>query len=99
MFTIGQVVYSKSGRDKGLAFIVTASEDEYVYLADGRLRRLEKPKKKKHRHVQPTNTVLADIQAKLGAPAGLLNAEVRKALEPYQRALRKGNKEGVDDLV
>ena len=46
-YTKGQVVYSISGRDKTMPFIVLAEEGDYLYLADGKLRTLEHPKKKK----------------------------------------------------
>lgn len=100
MFAIGQVVYSKCGRDKGLVFVVVSADGEFVWLADGRLRRLEKPKKKKCKHVQPTKTLLPGVRDKLEKPAGaaLLDADVRKALEPFKSALQKGNK-GVNGLV
>jgi len=49
---IGKYVWSTSGRDKGNLFIVTAIvDDQYVMLADGMLRKLEKPKKKKLKHL------------------------------------------------
>jgi hypothetical protein len=52
--TVGQVVISKRGRDKGRAMIVINAnnldildkEGEYVYLVDGVVRTLSKPKKK-----------------------------------------------------
>ena len=47
MYSKGQVVFSKSGRDKGKAFIVYDYNEEFVFIVDGVLRKLEKPKKKK----------------------------------------------------
>lgn len=44
---VGQVVKSKAGRDKGKLFIVLNVEDPYAYIADGSLRKVEKPKKRK----------------------------------------------------
>lgn len=76
--TAGRVVYSKCGRDKGKPFVVVSAEGEYVYLADGRMRFLSKPKKKKIKHVQPVNMVL-DLQ-KAG---GLQDADIRKMLQPF----------------
>ena len=58
--TEGQVVFSKSGRDKGKAFVVIKTDAEYVYLADGKLRTLDRLKKKKIKHVQPTH-YMADL--------------------------------------
>lgn len=53
-YQIGQVVYSKSGHDQGDVQMICAIEGEYLLLADGRRRKLEKPKRKKKKHVQPT---------------------------------------------
>ena len=53
----GQVVYSKSGHDKGDTLMVLFVEGAYVYLADGKRRKIEKPKRKKMIHVQPTGYV------------------------------------------
>ena len=49
----GDLVVSRAGRDKGRPFVVLRSEGEFVFLADGDLRRLDKPKKKKRMHVKP----------------------------------------------
>lgn len=54
----GSLVYSRSGRDKGKLFVVLDTDGDYVYLADGATRRAEKPKKKKLKHINKTNTVL-----------------------------------------
>ena len=78
--TPGQVVYSKCGRDKGGAFIVISAEDGYVYIADGKTRKLEKPKRKKVKHIQPTKYVFAEIKEKVINEGYLLDADLRKAL-------------------
>ncbi len=84
MYTKGQVVYSKSGRDKRRPFIVVDFDGQYVYLVDGELRKLQKPKKKKCMHVQIVNTVIDDIKQKLDDNAYLTDADFRKALEAYK---------------
>lgn len=48
----GLLARSKQGHDKGELFLVIREEDPYVFLADGKSRTLEKPKKKKKKHVQ-----------------------------------------------
>lgn len=53
----GMVVENRSGHDKGF-FAVTKLEGGYAYIANGRSRLLEKPKKKNPRHLFPTGTVL-----------------------------------------
>lgn len=50
---IGQYAVSLSGRDKGRVFlIVGAPEENYVLCCDGKLRKLEKPKRKKLKHIK-----------------------------------------------
>ena len=85
-FTPGQIVYSKSGRDKGKAFIVVAAETEYAYLADGDARTLAKPKKKKIKHIQKTNTIDFNIKEKLLNKAYLNDSDLRKALKNVREA-------------
>ena len=53
----GSLVYSIAGRDKGAIFVVIDKEGDWVYLADGDTRRVEKPKKKRLKHINKTNTV------------------------------------------
>jgi ribosomal protein L14E/L6E/L27E len=83
MFALGQVVFSKSGRDKGLAFIVSAAEEEYIYLIDGRIRPIDRPKKKKIRHVQPTYHIDEALSEKLKNGGYFNDADVRKALSAF----------------
>lgn len=87
-YSIGQVVFSKSGRDKGRAFIVIQIENEYLYLVDGDLRKLSKPKKKKNKHVQKTNYIIESIKKKIEDGVELNDAEIRKSLEPYSPSSR-----------
>lgn len=48
----GMLAISKAGHDKDQIFYIIEENKEYVYLADGKNRRLEKPKKKKKKHIQ-----------------------------------------------
>ena len=60
-FVKGQLVRSKAGRDKGRLFAVIGIEGQMLFLADGSLRKLDRPKAKKIRHVAPTATVLQGV--------------------------------------
>ena len=84
MISIGQVVYSKKGRDKRKPFIVYRVEGEYVFLIDGSLRKLEKPKKKKIKHIQITNNIDVGLQVKIINKCYLMDSDIRKALESYK---------------
>ena len=61
-FQIGTVARSKAGRDKNRFFAVVALEDNFAGIADGRLRKLAHPKRKKLMHLAPTKTVLSPQQ-------------------------------------
>ena len=49
---VGSIVRSIAGHDKGSLLLVVAMEKGYAYVADGKLRKIEKPKKKKLKHLQ-----------------------------------------------
>ncbi|MCL2387170.1 MAG: RNA-binding protein [Defluviitaleaceae bacterium] len=87
--TRGTIVFSKKGRDKGRAMVVLEDDGIYLTLVDGKLRTLEKPKKKKAKHVQPTNTQV-EMQ-----PVGraLQDADIRKQLRCFVESI-DANSEG-----
>ena len=80
---VGQIVFSKRGRDKGRAFVIMSADREYVFLVDGQMRPLNKPKKKKVKHIQPTNTVTKLQQV---PKENLKNADIRKWLLSFLSA-------------
>ncbi len=80
--TVGQYVRSKAGRDRDRVFIVTQVVDEkYVLIADGDLRRIEKPKKKKIRHLAVLAQVSETLKEKLSGDGKINNALVRREIE------------------
>ena len=83
-YQIGQVVYSKSGHDKGDVQMITAVEGEYLFLVDGKRRKLEKPKRNKKMHVQLTTYIVESVAEKLQQGSSVLDAEIKKALKKYQ---------------
>ena len=82
----GMVVRSIAGRDKGDLFIVISHEGDYAYLANGELRKVDRPKKKKLKHLQPSRTVSEFIKNKLETAGKVTNSEVRKALSEYDES-------------
>lgn len=60
---VGQLVKSKSGRDMMRLFLVyEVVDDEHVLLVDGKVRKLEKPKLKKIKHLIVYHTIVEDFQ-------------------------------------
>jgi ribosomal protein L14E/L6E/L27E len=45
---------SSAGHDKGSWYVIVKQENGFVYIADGRRRKLEIPKKKNIKHVEIT---------------------------------------------
>lgn len=82
-FSVGQVVISKAGRDKGDVFIVYNIEGAYLYLVDGKSRPLTRPKKKKTMHIQPTKTVDAALQKAILERQYIKDADFRSALKKF----------------
>lgn len=83
-YQIGQIVYSKDGHDKGEAMMIFSIDGGYLYLVNGKTRKLAKPKRKKIIHVQPTHYVDVDMAEKLIRNEYILDADIRKALKSYQ---------------
>ena len=54
----GQIMRSLKGHDKGDFQVVLKTDGAYAYMADGKRRKVEAPKKKKLMHLAKTNTVL-----------------------------------------
>jgi ribosomal protein L14E/L6E/L27E len=78
---LGQVVFSKAGRDAGKRFVIVGIVDSmYVLISDGNLRRIEKPKKKKKKHLELSETVIESISNRLLTGQKVSNADIRKAL-------------------
>ena len=85
--SIGQVVESRAGRGKGRIFLVYGIADEqYVYIVDGDLRRLDSPKKKKIKHLIVFNTVLPEFKEKIENSVKINNSYIRKILEPFNKS-------------
>lgn len=80
---VGHIVISLAGRDKGRPFYVLKTEENFVYLADGSLRRCEACKKKKRKHVKVVSDFESRVSVKLRSGEKVLNSEMRKALSDF----------------
>mgnify|MGYP002514412260 CR=1 FL=1 len=73
---IGNVVFSKAGRDKGKFMVVVGLSDGNLLVADGKERPLDRPKLKNPKHLQKTNSILEEKQYST-------NKSLRKALNAF----------------
>ena len=85
------VVVSLAGRDKGQLFFVLDTDDLFVYIADGKGRRLEQPKRKKRKHVQMVLRSETRVAAKLADGDKVLNSELRRDLAFFAREMQANN--------
>lgn len=77
----GDVVVSRAGHDRQQLFVVLGSEGEYAFIADGKSRTLEKPKKKKRMHLNACPTK-QDVEMKaLVQGEQITNAALRRHLK------------------
>ena len=83
-FEIGQVVISKAGRDKGECFVVFDVQGEFLQLVDGKRRRAANPKKKKTKHIQPTNTVDTILKEAILGQKYLKDSDFRSVLDDFK---------------
>lgn len=79
-YRVGQKVRSKAGRDSGTDYIVIRTEGNYVYVADGAVRRLDNLKKKKIKHVEGSYNISEEIAERL-LEGSLENYMIRRFLD------------------
>ena len=78
---VGSIVNSRAGRDAGRPVLVVRELDQdYVLIADGGLRTMDRPKKKKRRHLKPTGKIDAVLREKLMGGEPVSNKEIRLSL-------------------
>ena len=88
---IADVVRSLAGRDTGKLFYVLEADDTYLLLADGKGRRIEKPKRKKRKHTTKVLRSETRVAQKLREGDKVLNSELRKDLAYLSRELQSNN--------
>lgn len=88
---IADVVVSTMGRDQGECFYVIGVEAQYVLLANGRNRTLEKPKRKKCRHIEKVLRSETRVAGKLRSGDKVLNGELRRDLASLSRDMQANN--------
>ena len=77
---ISDVVESTAGRDAGNWYYVINEDPVYLLLANGRDRTLEKPKRKKRKHVAKVLRSETRVAEKLRHGDKVLNGELRRDL-------------------
>ena len=85
---IADVVISTAGRDQGKLFYVIGTDPVYLALANGKDRTLEKPKRKKRKHIQKVLRSETRVAEKLRSGDKVLNSELRRDLAFIAREMQ-----------
>ena len=88
------MIVSLAGRDKGQIFFVVDTDETYVYIADGKGRRLESPKRKKRRHVRKLPLYPSRVAEKIRNGDKVLNSELRRELAVFGQTFNSQNQGG-----
>ena len=91
IFQLADVVVSTAGRDQGELFYVTNVETPYLLLVNGKDRTLDKPKRKKCKHVRKVLRSETRVAEKLLAGDKVINSELRRDLAFFARQLQSNN--------
>ncbi len=79
-----KLAVSRSGHDKDSLYVIVKEEDNLVYLADGRLKPIEKPKRKNRKHIQIIKNLPKDI-TEVFTQENFRNEEIKRAIKLYQK--------------
>ena len=77
----GSIVLSLAGRDKGNYFIVTEIKDNFAYIVDGKIHKVENPKLKKLKHMAEQDFKFEDLINKIKNKSKITNQDVKRALK------------------
>ena len=77
------IVKSVAGRDAGSLFFVLATEGDFLLLADGKTRKLERPKRKKRKHTAFAARCQCRVAEKIRSDEKITNSELRKTLAAF----------------
>lgn len=81
---LGSIVQSLAGRDKGNLFIVVEIDENYVYLVDGDIRKVENPKRKKIKHVELTRFFDGNIAERIAKKNKITNQDIKRVIKEIQ---------------
>ena len=88
---ISDVVITTAGRDAGEWFYVVDADSAFLFLANGKDRTLEKPKRKKRKHVQKVLRSETRVAEKIRSGDKVLNGELRRDLAFHASQMQANN--------
>ncbi|MEW6032583.1 MAG: KOW domain-containing RNA-binding protein [Bacillota bacterium] len=87
---VGQLVRSRAGRDAGRYFLVVGVKGQgEVMVADGRLRRVARPKKKNIKHLEVLPARIKEAEVRFAAQSVVTDGIVAQAIEELLAGLAR----------
>lgn len=86
---VGMLATSKAGHDKDSVYVIIREDGEYIYVADGRGRTADRPKRKNKKHVQLIK------KKRMPEPEnGFDDLEMKRMIKEYLREREERNVKG-----
>ena len=86
---IGDVVQTTNGRNSGRNFLVIDVKDKFVYLVDGRKRKINSAKKKNIKHVKKVSGNQKDIAEKILNGVVVGNERVYRTINAQKQKIQE----------
>ncbi len=80
MIKTGMLAKSLAGHDKEMVYFIQSVDNTFVYLVDGRIRTIERPKKKKIKHIQ--------VISQINPVEDLRNETIKKIIKEYKKSCK-----------
>jgi len=79
-FCVGGFVVATAGHDIGKYYVINQIDGEYIYLVDGRIRTLDRPKKKKMMHTKALSESAQELADKV-IQKSATNEEIKRTIK------------------
>lgn len=83
---VGMLATSKAGHDKDSVYVIIQEDGEYIYVADGRGRTVDRPKRKNRKHMQLIK------KKRMSEPGtGFDDLEIKRVIKEYLKEREERN--------
>ena len=82
---VGMLAEAKAGHDRGEIYVIIKEDEQYVYLSDGKLKPVDKLKKKNRKHIQIIRKPQQFIIDKLQKGEEVRNEEIKRAIKLFNK--------------
>lgn len=83
---VGMLATSLAGHDKDSVYVIIREDGEYIYVADGKSRTVERPKRKNRKHVQ-----LIKKKRMPKPDSGFDDLQIKRVIKEYLREREERN--------